>query len=95
MVSPTPETALLAIERAVALLEQVEQMRQKLRVDADARIMYFQPCIDRRAVDEDIDARKFRRIFAGIRQQVCDYLAEPHTVAVHETFSAGWRTAIV
>ena len=78
------EPALRTIERAIALQEQVEQMRKQLRIDACARVAYFDDRIDSGAIDHDLDARAFRGILAGVGEQVRHHLAKPQAVALDE-----------
>ena len=57
---PHAETALRPVERTVTLQERIEQQRQQLRVDADARIAHADERVDRGALDDDFDARPLR-----------------------------------
>jgi hypothetical protein len=72
-----------ALERAVDLREHVEHAAQVLRGDADAGVA---DADDRVAV---LDARRYVnvsigvRVLAGIVQDICEHLGEPHAVAVH------------
>src|SRR6185369_17560175 len=81
---PDAEAALRAIERLIALHEQIEDVRQDLRIDADALIAHanLHDALDPRQTD--LNAPLVRRELRCIRQQVADHLREPVRIAVDD-----------
>ena len=80
---PDAQPALRTIERLVALYEQIEHVREHLRIDAHpfhcgCRSARYPPT----CASPDVDVRAVRARFAAFDKQVADHLREPDRIAV-------------
>ena len=77
-----PEAALRAVRRAVGLREQVEHVRQQLRVDAAAVVAHLRPRLAAVDRDREHDAPARRRVLGRVVEQVDEHLDQPRAVAL-------------
>ena len=75
------QAALGTIERRVRLHEEVEDARQHVGADADARVPHADDRVWTLALDGDGDTASRRRVLRGVAQQVLEHLPETHGVA--------------
>ncbi len=90
------EAALVAIERAFALLEQVEHTRQQIGLDAHPVVAHGE---HRRALldrDRDVNAAALGGVLVGVAEQVVDHLLHARAVAVdpHRADGHGLRQRV-
>ena len=80
---PDAEAALAAIKGALALGEELEHMRQQLRVDADAVVAYGDHGLAAVGGGAELDAAAFAGVLGAVVEQVADHLREAREIAVH------------
>ena len=78
---PEAEAAVLARRRRVALPEPLEQVRNELRLDADAGVGHADLDVGVHALEQDLDLAVLRRELDGVGQQVPDDLLKPARIA--------------
>ena len=80
---PESQSALSPVRGALALGEQVEDVRQQARFDAAAVVADAQAHFVTLHVQHDFDLPALRRIFGGVGEQVDDHLHQARLVGVH------------
>src|SRR5436190_673419 len=74
------ETALLALDRAAALHEEIEHVRQQIARDADAGVSYADHGLPIVLPHRHLDASAFGRVLQRVAEQVVDDLVQAHLV---------------
>ena len=83
------QAAFGTIERRVRLHEKVEDTRQHVGADADARVPHADDRVWTLALDGDGDTASRRRVLRRVAQQVLEHLPETHSVARDRDRCAG------
>ena len=79
---PDAQPALRPVEAALALDEQIEDVREQVRRDAHARVLHLEECVGPSAPDGHANAAAGLRVLERVGEQVGDDLLEPHAVGV-------------